>query len=152
MKLDSPLGPLTLVARDGALAMVSLPGFSALESAHDPVLDEAARQLDAYFAGKRRSFDLPLKASGTDWQKRVWNALCAIPFGETATYGDIARALGQPTATRAVGAANGRNPIPIVVPCHRVIGADGTLTGYGGGLPTKRWLLAHEGAQGTLLA
>lgn len=104
----------------------------------------AARQLDEYFAGERREFDLPLAPRGTGFQERVWRALLAIPFGVTRSYGELARTIGRPSASRAVGAANGKNPIAIIVPCHRVIGANGTLTGYGGGLPIKRWLLEHE--------
>ena len=110
-------------------------------------LDAAARQLDDYFAGRRRSFDLALDGLGTPFQRIVWAALLRIPFAATWSYGQLAAAIGKPSASRAVGAANGRNPLPIVVPCHRVIGGDGALTGFGGGLPTKRWLLAHEAAQ-----
>jgi methylated-DNA-[protein]-cysteine S-methyltransferase len=112
-------------------------------------LPEAVRQLREYFAGERRAFDLPLCLSGTDFQKLVWRQLTAIPFGETWSYGQLAKSLGNPSACRAVGLANGKNPIAIIVPCHRVIGADGTLTGFGGGLPRKEWLLTHEGRPGT---
>jgi methylated-DNA-[protein]-cysteine S-methyltransferase len=108
---------------------------------------EVVRQLGEYFAGERRTFDLALAPHGTDWQLRVWMALRDIPYGETVNYGTIAARLGHPTASRAVGAANGRNPISIVVPCHRVIGANQSLTGYGGGLPRKHWLLAREGVR-----
>jgi methylated-DNA-[protein]-cysteine S-methyltransferase len=111
---------------------------------HNPLLRQATRQLDAYFAGELREFDLPLDLQGTDFQKVVWRQLCRIPYGETRSYSDIAAAIHAPKAVRAVGAANGRNPIPIVVPCHRVIGAGGSLTGYGGGLPLKRLLLDLE--------
>jgi methylated-DNA-[protein]-cysteine S-methyltransferase len=104
----------------------------------------AAKQLNEYFAGERQHFDLPLHPIGTPFQVSVWNALAKIPYGATISYGEMARRIGQPQAVRAVGAANGRNPIPIVLPCHRVIGADGSLTGFGGGLPTKRFLLALE--------
>lgn len=107
-------------------------------------------QLQAYFAGELRDFELPLAAAGTPFQQRVWRALCDIPYGETISYGELARRIGQPKAARAVGLANGQNPIAIVVPCHRVIGADGSLTGYGGGLARKRWLLAHE-SKGSLI-
>lgn len=110
----------------------------------DAALNEPRAQLQAYFAGQLRDFELPLAAEGTQFQQRVWRALCDIPYGETLSYGDLARRIGQPTAARAVGLANGQNPIAIVVPCHRVIGANGSLTGYGGGLERKRWLLAHE--------
>ena len=106
----------------------------------------AVAQLEAYFAGRRRAFDLPLAPAGTPFQLEVWQALRGIPYGETISYGELARRIGNPRAARAVGLANGANPLPIVVPCHRVIGADGTLTGFGGGLPTKQALLALEGA------
>jgi methylated-DNA-[protein]-cysteine S-methyltransferase len=110
------------------------------------VLAAARAQLDAYFAGEITSFDLPLSPRGTPFQQRVWAALRDIPFGETTSYGELARRIGDPKAVRAVGAANGRNPLPLVVPCHRVIGADGSLVGFGGGMDRKRWLLQHEGA------
>lgn len=112
--------------------------------ATDPVLDEAARQLDEYFAGKRREFDIPLLPVGTDFQKHVWQALRAIPYGTTISYADLARRLNMPKAVRAVANANGANAISIFVPCHRVVGADGSLTGYAGGLDTKQWLLTFE--------
>ena len=108
-------------------------------------LQAAAQQLTEYFAGSRRSFNLPLQLQGTDFQKRVWSQLTEIPYGETLSYGELAKRIDNPNASRAVGLANGRNPISILVPCHRVIGADGSLTGYGGGVERKRWLLAHEG-------
>ena len=117
---------------------------------NDAALKQSSVQLRAYFAGELREFELPLAPEGTPFQQRVWRALCDIPFGETVSYGELARRIGQPTASRAVGLANGRNPISIVVPCHRVIGADGSLTGYGGGLARKRWLLAHE-SKGSLI-
>ena len=110
-----------------------------------PVVDEAIRQVDEYFGGTRRAFDLPLALAGTDFQRRVWRQLLAVPYGQTASYGEIARALGKPKAVRAVGAANGQNPISIIVPCHRIVGSDGKLVGYGGGLWRKEWLLKHEG-------
>jgi methylated-DNA-[protein]-cysteine S-methyltransferase len=116
-----------------------------------PLLLEAGEQLMAYFAGKLREFRLPLEMKGTDFQLRVWNLLLQIPYGETRNYGDLARALGAPAAVRAVGGANGANPVAIVVPCHRVIGANGTLTGYGGGLPLKRRLLDLERSHTGLL-
>jgi methylated-DNA-[protein]-cysteine S-methyltransferase len=152
--MPSPVGRLTLVASDTGLAAVlwenddpkRVPLPVTGEDPRHPVLRQAERQLKEYFAGTRTAFDLPLDFHGTDFQKRVWTALLAIPFGETRSYGEIARALGKPSAMRAVGAANGRNPISIIAPCHRVIGANGTLTGYGGGIERKRWLLAHEGA------
>jgi methylated-DNA-[protein]-cysteine S-methyltransferase len=111
-----------------------------------PLLRETARQLAEYFAGARRVFDLPLAPRGTAFQCDVWTTLATIPFGETISYAQLASRVGKPTAVRAVGAANGRNPLPIVLPCHRVIGADGSLTGFGGGLPTKQFLLQLEGA------
>lgn len=148
--VESPIGPLRLVARDDGLARVDFEPWSddATVGERDddaPVLREAAAQLAAYFAGERRDFDLPLAAVGTDFQRRVWLELARIPYGETRSYGEVARALGLvPGASRAVGLANGRNPLPVVVPCHRVIGADGTLTGYAGGLERKRVLLGLE--------
>jgi len=113
----------------------------------DSLLDEARRQLVAYFAGRRRAFDLPLAPNGTEFQRRVWTELTKIPFGATISYARLARRVSNAAAVRAVGAANGRNPIPIIVPCHRVIGSDGSLTGFGGGLARKQWLLNHEGGQ-----
>ena len=147
--IDTPIGALRLDAEDGALVAVYLPGgappsIAAEERPGDPVLAAAARQLEDYFAGRRTAFELPLRPRGTAFQRAVWDALRAIPPGETRSYGEIARAVGRPAAVRAVGAANGRNPLAIVVPCHRVIGAGGTLTGYAGGLEAKRWLLEHE--------
>jgi methylated-DNA-[protein]-cysteine S-methyltransferase len=114
----------------------------------DSLLDEARGQLGAYFAGRLRGFDLPLAPNGTDFQRRVWSALREIPFGTTISYAELARRVSNAAAVRAVGAANGRNPIPIIVPCHRVIGTNGSLTGFGGGLHRKQWLLRHEGVQG----
>jgi methylated-DNA-[protein]-cysteine S-methyltransferase len=150
----SPVGELLLAASAGALVGVYFEphrwGPSASEVAGwrrddaDGVLAAARTQLAAYFAGELTAFDLPLAPRGTDFQQRVWGALRAIPYGATTSYGELARRLGDPHATRAVGAANGRNPLSIVVPCHRVIGADGALTGFGGGIERKRWLLAHE--------
>ena len=110
------------------------------------VLRETHAQLDDYFAGKRRTFDLPLAPRGTEFQCGVWRTLATIPYGETISYAQLATRVGKPSAMRAVGAANGRNPLPIVLPCHRVIGSDGSLTGFGGGLPTKQFLLSLEGA------
>jgi methylated-DNA-[protein]-cysteine S-methyltransferase len=119
----------------------------AYQCGADSLLDEARRQLVAYFAGQLRAFDLPLAPNGTEFQRRVWTELTKIPFGTTTSYAELARRVSNAAAVRAVGAANGRNPIPIIVPCHRVIGSDGTLTGFGGGLHRKRWLLEHEGGQ-----
>jgi methylated-DNA-[protein]-cysteine S-methyltransferase len=146
IRIDSPIGPLGLYADGDELVGLELPGRDPLPAREQrtPVLDRAATQLAEYFAGKRRAFDLPLAPRGTGFQERVWRALVAIPFGVTCSYGDLAQTIGRPSASRAVGAANGKNPIAIIVPCHRVIGANGTLTGYGGGLPIKRWLLDHE--------
>ncbi|MHA3841367.1 methylated-DNA--[protein]-cysteine S-methyltransferase [Sphingomonas aestuarii] len=148
----SAVGELTLVASDAGLVAVLWShddvdrvrlGERVADDDH-PVLIAAATQLDDYFAGRRTAFDLPLDFRGTDFQKSVWAALLTIPFGETRSYGDIARQIGRPTASRAVGAANGRNPISIIAPCHRVIGANGSLTGFAGGIEAKRLLLALE--------
>ncbi len=120
------------------------PGGPGWIARRTPLLARAAAQLTEYFAGTRREFDLPLGPRGTAFQVTVWGALTRIPFGATCSYGDLARSIGRPTASRAVGAANGQNPISIIVPCHRVIGSNGELTGYAGGLATKRWLIEHE--------
>jgi methylated-DNA-[protein]-cysteine S-methyltransferase len=148
--LDSPLGPLLLVS-DGralrALHFSTQPPAASLadgSAANDDVLIEARRQMEEYLRGDRRTFDVPLALEGTPFQRRVWDELCRIPFGETVSYRDVAERIGARSAMRAVGLANGANPVAIIVPCHRVIGADGRLTGYGGGLPNKRWLLDHE--------
>jgi len=144
--IDSPLGALRLLGDGDHLAGVYLPAQTAppARAGRSPLLAAAAAQLAEYFAGDRREFDLELAPRGTPFQQLVWQQLARIPYGETRTYAALARALGRPSASRAVGAANGRNPLSIVVPCHRVIGASGELTGYAGGLPAKRWLLAHE--------
>ena len=151
--VETPVGPLTLVAEAGGLREVRFPNAPPLaDVADDPadcderaVLDEAQRQLGEYFGGTRTSFDLPLAPRGTPFQLATWRGLLEIPFGETVSYGEQARRLGHPRGkARAVGAANGQNPLPIVVPCHRVVAADGKLTGFGGGLETKAWLLDHE--------
>ena len=149
-RVSSPVGDLLLVARNGGLAGVYLPGhrrgqvIAAGWRRDEPAVARAARQLDEYFAGERRAFDLPLSPAGTAFQRRVWEALGEIPYGATAGYGAIAAAIGRPGAARAVGHANARNPLSIVVPCHRVVGRAGALTGYGGGLEVKRRLLDHE--------
>ncbi len=151
--MPSPVGTLTLVASDRGLAAVlwedddpaRVPLGPLAEDAAHPVLVEAERQLAAYFAGERDTFDLPLDFCGTAFQRKVWQALLTIPFGETRSYGEIARQIGRPTAARAVGAANGRNPISIIAPCHRVLGSNGALTGFAGGLEAKRHLLGLEG-------
>lgn len=150
--IDSPAGTLKLVASDRGLAALlfrdddaSLAPLTPLAEQPDhPILLETEKQLRQYFAGTRQRFTVPLDFNGTEFQKKVWEALLTIPFGETRSYGDIARQLGNPTASRAVGAANGRNPISIIAPCHRVIGSNGKLTGYGGGLDVKEMLLALE--------
>lgn len=150
----SPVGTLKLVASDDGLAAILWENDdpdrvrlgATIEQPGHPVLVETRRQLDEYFAGTRSRFDLPLDFHGTDFQKSVWAALLTIPFGETRSYAEIARQLGRPTAFRAVGAANGKNPISIVAPCHRVIGTNGTLTGFAGGLEGKAFLLELEGA------
>jgi methylated-DNA-[protein]-cysteine S-methyltransferase len=141
--LRKELGPMRFVARGDAL--VSLWFTDGPEGGGpDGVLDRAIAEVDEYFAGKRTEFSIPLAPDGTPFQREVWNALLAIPFGETRSYADVARTIGKPRAVRAVGAANGRNPLGIVVPCHRVIGADGSLTGYAGGVLRKKFLLALE--------
>jgi methylated-DNA-[protein]-cysteine S-methyltransferase len=145
--VDSPIGPLGLIASEAGLQSVLFDGGRIKPEGISPVLDEAARQLDAYFDGDLVTFDLPLVLAGTEFNRRCWLALASIPYGQTVSYGEQARRLGLGNdAARAVGAANGRNPLPIVLPCHRVIGADGSLTGFGGGLHVKRFLLEHEGA------
>lgn len=149
--VDSPIGPLTLTASDG-----SLTGLHMHEQRHAPPKSDTwvrdawfapvTEQLDAYFAGDLTDFDIPLRMEGTEFQRRVWAGLREIPYGVTVSYGELAGRVGSPGASRAVGLANGRNPIAIVVPCHRVIGADGRLTGYGGGIDRKIWLLDRERA------
>jgi methylated-DNA-[protein]-cysteine S-methyltransferase len=156
--IDSPLGELLAVRDDDGLTGLYLPtGKHAVARQPEWERDNAAfeevrAQFGEYFAGTRREFDLPLNAHGTAFQRKVWGALRDIPYGETASYGQTALAIGNPTASRAVGLANGQNPISIIVPCHRVIGANGSLTGYGGGLDAKRWLLSHEAAHAGLFA
>jgi methylated-DNA-[protein]-cysteine S-methyltransferase len=152
-EFDTPVGKLLVAADAGGLRhirfernrheTVARAGWQRDRSA----LSDAREQLLAYFARERTTFDLPLAPVGTPFQLRVWNALAGIPFAQTCSYGDIARRIGEPKAVRAVGAANGRNPLPIVLPCHRVIGSDGSLTGFGGGLPIKQFLLELEGGQ-----
>jgi methylated-DNA-[protein]-cysteine S-methyltransferase len=146
LHIPSPIGELLLTSNGTALTGLYMEPHEVGDGwkRDDGVLQLAAEQLRAYFAGDLRDFDLPLSLSGTEFQRRVWTALRGIPYGETISYGELARRIGRPSASRAVGAANGCNPISIIVPCHRVIGADGTLTGYGGGLDRKRWLLGHE--------
>lgn len=151
--MDSPIGRLLLAGDEGGLRLISFPTGSRTRSVepgwteNETPFVETKRQLAAYFAGTLTEFDLPLAPQGTPFQLSVWRALRQIPYGETVSYGAIAEAIGRPNASRAVGAANGANPLPIVVPCHRVIGSTGKLTGFGGGLDTKAALLALEGAR-----
>lgn len=153
--MRSPVGTLTLIASDKGLAGVwferSRPERvrtrTDVEHRTHPILVEAERQLREYFAGRRQAFDLKLDFVGTPFQRSVWKALLTIPFGQTRTYGEVAKQVGRPSASRAVGAANGRNPVSIVAPCHRVIGSTGALTGFGGGLDVKERLLRLEGAR-----
>ena len=148
---ETPIGALLLAGTDNALHFLSFPtGHKAF--GHEPEwhedpgpFNEVRRQLDAYFNGDLRRFDIPLHLAGTEFQNRAWRFLGSIPFGETTTYGAMATALGCPKASRAIGAANGNNPLPIILPCHRVVGSNGALTGFGGGIETKRTLLEHEG-------
>ena len=156
--MDSPIGRLRLVGRAGVITGLYVADHDKCPPA-DPawvedasVFTDALRQLGEYFAGHRTDFDLEVELAGTPFQATVWQALTTIPFGETSSYGEIAEAIGRPGSGRAVGAANGRNPVSIVVPCHRVIGADGSLTGYGWGTDRETWLLEHErrSAQGRL--
>ncbi len=155
-QVDSPLGPLTVVERDGALAGLHLPQQrhrppdGSLGRRDDAVLPDLQEQLAAYFTGELHQIDVALAPVGTPFQAAVWSALRQVPYGTTTTYGALAAALGRPSAVRAVGAANGRNPFCVVVPCHRVVGADGSLTGYAGGLDRKRFLLDLEAGRRTL--
>lgn len=155
---DSPIGPLLLAASERGLRAVTMDGHRHLAEHPDPrwslpcpsdvaqsaILERARRQLDDYFGGRRVGFDVPIDVDGTDFQRSVWRGLAGIAFGATISYGELARRIGNPKAVRAVGLANGRNPVSIIVPCHRVIGADGSMTGYGGGLERKVFLLALE--------
>ncbi|WP_405582552.1 methylated-DNA--[protein]-cysteine S-methyltransferase [Streptomyces sp. NBC_01190] len=162
-QVDSPCGPLTLVASGDGIAGLYMTdhrhrpapeSFGAYVEADEiSVLADVSEQLAAYFAGDLTRFEIPMTVAGTPFQQRVWSALNDIPYGRTVSYGELAAALGQPGSSRAVGLANGKNPISIIVPCHRVIGANGSLTGYGGGLDRKRWLLDFErgGTQPTLM-
>ncbi|MFI4969752.1 MAG: methylated-DNA--[protein]-cysteine S-methyltransferase [Lysobacterales bacterium] len=148
--LETPIGRLLLAADEHGLRCIEFPradqggriGRDWRRGRRH--LGAAIEQLEAYFSGSLHAFDVALAARGTDFRKTVWNELVRIPYGETISYGELARRIGDPTASRAVGAANGANPLPIIVPCHRVIGSNGKLTGFGGGLPTKQWLLEHE--------
>lgn len=147
----SPIGTLTLTACGGSLTGLHMDGAAHAPTGQDRwvpddghFLGDVTDQLSAYFAGRLRRFDLPVHLAGTPFQRQVWQALTEIPYGETISYAELARRVGNPNACRAVGLANGRNPIAVIVPCHRVIAADGTLGGYGGGLERKSWLLGHE--------
>jgi methylated-DNA-[protein]-cysteine S-methyltransferase len=148
--IDSPLGRLQVTRDEGGVTGLDLPTARYPRQIRDDwerddaAFDDVRAQLSEYFAGTRQQFDLPLNARGNAFQHAVWQVLTEIPYGETTSYGKVAAAVGHPDGARAVGVANGQNPIPIIVPCHRVIGADGSLIGYGGGLSTKRWLLDHE--------
>jgi methylated-DNA-[protein]-cysteine S-methyltransferase len=150
--IDSPVGPLTVVASQRGVRAVLWPGDdpgrvrleAPLDDPDHPVVSLAVQQLGEYFAGTRTDFDLPLDPVGTEFQRAAWDALRRIPYGATVSYGEQAQEMGDRRKARAVGAANGRNPISIIVPCHRVVGADGALTGFAGGVATKAWLLAHE--------
>jgi methylated-DNA-[protein]-cysteine S-methyltransferase len=156
--IESPVGALSVLANDRALVALVWRREShrsafenAVENPEHPQLRETARQLREYFAGSRRTFDLPLEFRGTEFQRCAWSALLTIPYGETRSYGQMAEQIGNPSAVRAVGAANGRNPISIIAPCHRVIGMNGDLTGFGGGLDAKAYLLSLEAPQKQLL-
>ncbi|MCJ0875322.1 methylated-DNA--[protein]-cysteine S-methyltransferase [Streptomyces sp. AP-93] len=151
--VDSPYGPLTLVAADGVLCGLYMTGqrhrpaeeaFGERVAAGEDPFPEVVRQLTAYFAGELTAFDLPVRLEGTEFQRSVWEQLVRIPYGQTWSYGELAAKLGKPNASRAVGLANGKNPVGIIVPCHRVIGASGSMTGYGGGIDRKVRLLAFE--------
>jgi methylated-DNA-[protein]-cysteine S-methyltransferase len=150
--IGSPVGPLTIVAGDDGVRAILWPDdpptrvrlTDSVEDQDHPVIAATITQLDEYFAGERTEFDLPLDPVGTEFQRSAWNALRTIAYGTTVTYGEQAERMGDRRKARAVGAANGRNPISIVVPCHRVVGANGSLTGFAGGIETKAWLLAHE--------
>jgi methylated-DNA-[protein]-cysteine S-methyltransferase len=150
--LDSPIGPLALTSRDGFITGLYMQDQNHAPAGTDGWLadpspfEQAREQVLAYFSGELTQFDLPLRLDGTAFQRRVWEGLGAIPYGQTISYGELARRIGNPKACRAVGLASGRNPVAVIVPCHRLIGADGTLTGFGGGLDRKRWLLEHEAA------
>lgn len=147
-RIDTPVGPLTLAADADVLVAVSFasPDDEPVNSQPSQILERVGEQLAEYFEGRRRSFEVPFRLEGTPFQREVWTALLDVPFGVTVSYAAIARRIGRPDAMRAVGAANGANPIAIIVPCHRVVGADGSLVGYGGGLPAKAALLRLEGA------
>lgn len=151
--IDSPVGPLLIAAADDGLRAIEfhaprhiVPRRDGWREGGHALIDAAHRQLDEYFDRRRETFDVPLAPEGTPFQRQVWLTLATIPYGATISYTELAARVGRPTATRAVGAANGRNPLPIVLPCHRIIGSNGSLVGFGGGLPTKQFLLELEGA------
>ena len=155
-KIDAPIGPLNVVSDGESIVGLQLPTHRGelarvasgwAENPALPVLRDVADQLEEYFAGERAEFTLPLRPAGTEFQLKVWDQLCRIPFGKTISYGELAKRVGNMNASRAVGMANGRNPIAILIPCHRVIGADGSLTGFGGGVDVKQKLLVLEGAK-----
>jgi methylated-DNA-[protein]-cysteine S-methyltransferase len=151
--VESPVGTLKIQGDDRSITGIWLNAKGVVTPGRPSgVLAELERQLDAYFAGSLKTFDLPLDPKGTPFQLEVWAALREIEYGTTCSYSDIAKKIGRADAVRAVGAANGQNPIPIVIPCHRVIGASGALTGFGGGLEMKRWLLAHESGQWSMFS
>ena len=143
---ESPIGMIEITAISDSIAGLTFVDQADNLFSSSPIIHQASQQLEEYFAGDRRNFDLPLLFEGTEFQKLVWQELLTIPYGRVVSYADVAESIGRPDAVRAVGAANGQNPIPIVAPCHRVVGSDGNLTGYGGGLWRKEWLLKHEGA------
>lgn len=152
-RLRVPFGELTVVASDKGVRYItfdndahpkSYQNMSVIDDASHPVVARTITQLDEFVKGTRRSFDVPLDLVGTEFQVQAWNALAKVPYGTTASYAQQAASIGRPTATRAIGAANGRNPVVIVLPCHRIVGADGSLTGFGGGLHVKKWLIDHE--------
>ncbi|GAB6263523.1 methylated-DNA--[protein]-cysteine S-methyltransferase [Photobacterium sp. 53610] len=143
--VDTPIGWLAVVADVSAIVTIEFDAETKPDDAGNNITQAGVTQLQEYFSGQRTTFDLPLKMPGTQFQQQVWQTLTAVPFGVTCSYSDIASRIERPKAVRAVGAANGKNPIPIVVPCHRIIGSSGTLTGYAGGLDKKQWLLEHEG-------
>lgn len=146
--IDTPIGLLEVLTSEDALLAVTFVEEKAEDSPDAPaILENACAQLKEYFAGERQSFDLPLLPDGTEFQKEVWNALLQVPFGRTSTYKKQSQSLGKPKAIRAVGTANGKNPIAVVIPCHRIVGSDGSLTGYASGLSRKDWLLKHEQKQ-----
>jgi len=146
LEFRSPIGVIEIMENDGAVAELSFRDrpAGAAESAPSPLLKACRTQLEEYFAGTRTVFDVPLVLEGTIFQNEVWTALRNVPYGRTCSYGELARRIGRPAAVRAVGAANGANPVSIIIPCHRIIGGNGSLTGYGGGLWRKKWLISHE--------